>query len=80
MLAAMLTRFGLYANMFGGGGNNRDNNNGPPVWLIVMLVSIVPALLMRSRRIPAGEHDPAAERDARVAPDNEDGVSPVSAF
>ena len=41
MLAAMLTRFGLYANMFGGGGNNRDNNNGPPVWLIVMLVSII---------------------------------------
>ena len=42
MLAAMLTRFGLYANMFGGGGNNRDNNNnGPPVWLIVMVVSIV---------------------------------------
>src|SRR3954467_634269 len=41
MLAAMLTRFGLYAGMFGGGGNNRDNNNGPPVWLIVMLVSIL---------------------------------------
>lgn len=41
MLAAMLTRFGLYANMFGGGGNNRDNNNGPPDWLIVMLVSIL---------------------------------------
>src|SRR3954452_12695927 len=42
MLAAILTRFGLYANMFGGGGgNNRDNNNGPPVWLIVMIVSIL---------------------------------------
>src|SRR5436305_5589806 len=43
MLAALLTRFGLYAGMFGGfgGGNNRDNNNGPPVWLIVLLVSIV---------------------------------------
>src|SRR5947199_9765916 len=39
MLAAMLTRFGLYAGMFGGygGGNNRDNN-GPPVWLIVTAV------------------------------------------
>src|SRR5437016_9557185 len=37
MLAAMLTRFGLYAGMWGGGygGNNRNNNNnGPPVWLI----------------------------------------------
>ena len=31
MLAALLTRFGLYAGMFGGGGGNRDNNNGPPV-------------------------------------------------
>jgi heat shock protein HtpX len=44
MLAAMLTRFGLYAGMFGGygGGNNRNNNNnGPPVWLIVLAVSIV---------------------------------------
>jgi heat shock protein HtpX len=41
MLAAILTRFGLYANMFGGGGNNRNNNNGPPVWLIVMVVSIL---------------------------------------
>jgi heat shock protein HtpX len=41
MLAALLTRFGLYAGMFGGGGNNRDNNNGPPVWLIVMVVSIL---------------------------------------
>ena len=40
MLAAMLTRFGLYAGMWGGGGRDRDNN-GPPVWLIVMLVSIV---------------------------------------
>src|SRR5947199_3291501 len=39
MLAALLTRFGLYAGMLGGfGGNNRDNNNGPPVWLIVTAV------------------------------------------
>jgi heat shock protein HtpX len=43
MLAALLTRFGLYAGMFGGGyGGNRDsNNNQVPVWLIVFLVSIV---------------------------------------
>jgi heat shock protein HtpX len=41
MLAALLTRFGLYAGMFSGGGNNRDNNNGPPVWLIMLVVSIV---------------------------------------
>ncbi len=40
MLAAMLTRFGLYAGMFGGYGGNRDNNNQTPVWLIVLLVSM----------------------------------------
>jgi heat shock protein HtpX len=39
MLAAMLTRFGLYGGMFGGG--DRRDNNGPPVWLIVMVVSMV---------------------------------------
>jgi heat shock protein HtpX len=38
LIAAMLTRFGLYAGMFGG-GRNRDN--GPPVWLIMLVVSIV---------------------------------------
>src|SRR5919197_3248592 len=43
MLAAVLTRFGLYAGMWGGGwGGNRDNNNNAiPVWLIVLLVSMV---------------------------------------
>src|SRR5947207_4955561 len=39
MLAAMLTRFGLYAGMFGGG--DRRDNNGPPVWLIVVAVSML---------------------------------------
>ena len=39
MLAGMLTRFMLYAGMFGGGREN--NNNSMPVWLIVFLVSIV---------------------------------------
>src|SRR5689334_24902484 len=39
MLAAMLTRFGLYAGMWGGG--DRRDNNGPPVWLIVFAVSIL---------------------------------------
>jgi heat shock protein HtpX len=42
MLAAMLTRFGLYAGMFGGFGGSRDNNNNSvPVWLIVIVVSAV---------------------------------------
>src|SRR5947199_2069759 len=46
MLAAMLTRFGLYAGMFGGWGGNRDNNNNSvPVWLIVMLVSFLTYIL-----------------------------------
>ncbi len=40
MLAAMLTRFGLYAGMWGGGRSN-NNNNSVPVWLIVVLVSMV---------------------------------------
>ena len=39
MLAAMLTRFGLYFGMFGGG--DRRDNNGPPVWLIIFAVSIL---------------------------------------
>jgi heat shock protein HtpX len=39
MLAGLLTRFGLYAGMFGG-GRDRDNNS-VPVWLIVLIVSVV---------------------------------------
>jgi heat shock protein HtpX len=39
MLAGVLTRWMMYAGMFGGG--NRENNNGPPVWLIVFVVSIL---------------------------------------
>jgi heat shock protein HtpX len=47
MLAGMLTRFGLYAGMFGGGYGNRNsnNNNSVPVWLIVLVVSVVTYLL-----------------------------------
>jgi heat shock protein HtpX len=44
MLAALLTRFGLYAGMFGGfgGGGRRDNNNNQvPIWLIIFAVSVV---------------------------------------
>jgi heat shock protein HtpX len=39
MLAGVLTRWMMFAGMFGG-GRDRDSN-GPPVWLIVLLVSIV---------------------------------------
>jgi heat shock protein HtpX len=38
MLAAALTRFGMYGGLFGG-GRGRDNN-GLPIWLIILLVSI----------------------------------------
>ena len=38
MLAALLTRFGIYGGMFGG-GRSRDGG-GTPVWLIVFLVSL----------------------------------------
>jgi heat shock protein HtpX len=46
MLAAMVTRFGLYAGMFGGfgggyGGGNRNNSNGADPFIIVLLVSMV---------------------------------------
>src|SRR5918911_465918 len=43
MLAALLTRIGMYAGFFGGFGGGRDsnNNNAVPVWLFVTLVSIV---------------------------------------
>jgi heat shock protein HtpX len=41
MIAAMLTRFGLYGGIFMGGGRNRDSGGGVPVWLIVVAVSVV---------------------------------------
>jgi heat shock protein HtpX len=39
MIAAMLTRFGLYGGLFMGGDRNRDS--GVPVWLIIFVVSVV---------------------------------------
>src|SRR5690242_1697054 len=48
MLAALITRFGLYAGFFGGfGGGNRDNNgnNQVPIWLIVTVAAIVTYLI-----------------------------------
>jgi heat shock protein HtpX len=38
MLAALLTRFGMFSGMFGGG---RSRDGGTPVWLVVLLVSLV---------------------------------------
>ena len=50
MLAAFLTRVGLYSGMWGGGfggGGRRDSNgnNGVPVWLIIFAVSVVTYLI-----------------------------------
>ena len=45
MLAAMLTRFGLYFGMWGGGSSRSNNNNGPPIWLIVFAVSTITYLV-----------------------------------
>jgi heat shock protein HtpX len=45
MLAGLLTRFGLYAGMWGGGSSRNNNNNAVPVWLIVLLVSVVTYVL-----------------------------------
>ena len=43
VLAGLITRFTLYAGMFGGygGGGDRDNNNGAAAVLGIMLISIV---------------------------------------
>jgi heat shock protein HtpX len=45
MLAAIITRFGLYFGMwgggFGGGNRNDSGNNQVPVWLIVFAVSVI---------------------------------------
>jgi heat shock protein HtpX len=66
MLAAVITRFALYANLFGG-GNNRDNNNGPPIWLIVMVVSIIVyALSYILIRMISRYREYAADRGAAV--------------
>ncbi len=41
MIAAVLTRVGLYSGMFGVMGGNRDSNNSVPIWLVVLVVSVV---------------------------------------
>jgi heat shock protein HtpX len=65
MLAGVLTRFAMYAGLFGG-GRSRDNN-GPPVWLIVMLVSMVTyALSYILIRTISRYREYAADRGAAV--------------
>jgi heat shock protein HtpX len=73
MLAAILTRFGLYAGMFGGGGRGRDSG-GTPVWLIMFLVSIVVYALSWVLMMAISRYrEYAADRGAAVitgAPEN----------
>lgn len=75
MLAALLTRMGMYAGMFGGGySSRRDNNNQVPVWLIVFVVSVVVyALSFVLIRMISRYREYAADRGAAVitgAPEN----------
>jgi heat shock protein HtpX len=41
MLAGILSRWMMYAGMFGGGNRNSNDNNSVPVWLIVLAVSVI---------------------------------------
>jgi heat shock protein HtpX len=43
MLAAFLTRVGLYSGLFGGFSDRRDSNgnNGVPIWLIIFVVAVI---------------------------------------
>jgi heat shock protein HtpX len=64
MLAALLSRFMLYAGMFGG---DRRDNNGPPVWLIVFAVSVITyALSYVLIRTISRYREYAADRGAAV--------------
>jgi heat shock protein HtpX len=72
LLAALLTRFGLYGGLFGG-GRGRDNN-GLPVWLIVLVVSIVTYFLSQILILAISRYrEYAADRGAALltgAPEN----------
>jgi heat shock protein HtpX len=72
LLAALLTRFGLYGGLFGG-GRSRDNN-GLPVWLIVLVVSIVTYFLSQILILAISRYrEYAADRGAALltgAPEN----------
>jgi heat shock protein HtpX len=77
MIAAVITRWGLYFGMwggYGGGGNNRDNNNQLPVWLIVFVVSVVTyALSFILIRMISRYREYAADRGSALitgAPEN----------
>jgi heat shock protein HtpX len=67
MVAALLTRVGLYGGMFGGMGGNRDNNNSVPVWLIVLVVSVVTYFLSQILILAISRYrEFAADRGAAI--------------
>jgi heat shock protein HtpX len=78
MIAAVITRWGLYAGMwggYGGGGNrNGNNNNQVPVWLIVFVVSLITyAISFILLRMISRYREYAADRGSAVitgAPEN----------
>jgi heat shock protein HtpX len=71
MIAAVITRWGLYFGMFGGygggGNNNRDNNNQIPIWLIVFVAAVVTyALSFIFIRMISRYREYAADRGSAV--------------
>ncbi len=76
MVAAMVTRFGLYAGMFGGGyGGNRNNNNGglDPTIIILIASMIVYAISWVLIRTISRYREYAADRGSALitgAPEN----------
>jgi heat shock protein HtpX len=80
MLAALITRWGLYFGMFGGfggGGNRSNNNNGNnqiPVWLVVFGVAASPyAISFILIRMISRYREYAADRGSALitgAPEN----------
>ena len=74
MLAAMVTRFGLYANMFGGGfGGNRNNNNGDPFVIVLLVAMVVYAISWVLIRTISRYREYAADRGSALmtgAPEN----------
>ena len=75
MVAAMVTRFGLYAGMFGGfGGGNRNNNNGPdPVFIVLIASMVVYAISWVLIRTISRYREYAADRGSALitgAPEN----------
>jgi heat shock protein HtpX len=65
MLAAFLTRMGMFGGMFGGGGRSRDG--GAPAWLIILVVSLLTYLISTMLILMISRYrEYAADRGAAV--------------